>query len=192
MTEPEAQKPLPREAACRIVEDAEVRGLPVVLSGGETWYVAPIALNPRGQRLAELMDSLTDLDTDSLAAEKGCSLAQKALEAAETEEAVEAAATRLKGAAARLRRAEAALMAARSEVAYHALRSLYRVTREESDVLVNQRHWGDVVAAVNGRDTSEVEQARALRLVQILKGQAGLKPEDPFVSPTRSAGAASS
>jgi hypothetical protein len=189
--DPPAAAPLPKEGDRRIVEDADARGLVVVLQGGESWYVAPMPLSPRGERIAALVDQLEGEEVDALAAQRGENSAEARLLAAETDADIETARGRLQGAAKRRREANAKIATLHREIAFHALRSHYRLTREEVGLLVTQRHWQDVVNALHGRDTMESQRRLALdlmeRMAAITGGGRKANAEVPFVQPSASA-----
>lgn len=188
--------PLPREGPCRVVEDADARGIPVPLQGGEVWYIAPMPLSTRGVRLAQLLDALEAQEVDLAAAQKTVALVTARLDAATDESEVVEAQKRLHGAVARRNEAARSVTATHTEIAFHALRCHYRVTREEASLLVTQRRWPDILAALNGRDTERSQQEAAIdlfaRLNAVTKGREGPPSGDPFgpASPNSSGGAA--
>lgn len=185
--------PLPREGESRVVEDADARGIAVVLQGGETWYVAPMPLSPRGLRIGELFDQLEAAEIRLAAGQRAVALVTEALDTATTEEAVAAAEARLQAATTKRNAHEATLKTLHREIAFHALRSHYKVTREEVGALVTQRHWPDIIAALNGRDTEKAKQDQAIDLFERLNRAAGRRDgEGPFgrASANASAGAA--
>lgn len=174
--------PLPVEAERRVVEDADARGVPVRLHGGGVWFIPPLPLSPRGQRIAGLMDDIQRAEVDLAAAQRRVSLATKALDEAGDLPAVEAAQAALHGAV-RARDADVArVQTAQASLAYDALRCHYRVTPEEASALVTQRAWSDVLAALNGQDTEEAEHRTAFALLARLReaGKEGGESADPF------------
>lgn len=193
---PEPSKPLPKEGERRIVEDADARGVPVVLQGGEAWYVPSLPLSPRGIRIGALIEALEDLEVEGATAQQGENAAAAALANATDDAAIEAAGKRLKGAAARRRKIDADLRVQHRELAYHALRCHYRVTRDEVGFLVTKRFWPDVVAALQGNDTEASKREMALdlfaRLAKITGEEKGRADPVPLGSPTSSGGDAAS
>lgn len=185
--------PLPKEGERRIVQDADARGIEVVLQGGETWYVSPLPLSPRGLRLAGLMEQLEAKEVALSAAQRTVSLLAARLDEAKDESEVAEAEKRLLGAVAARTKVADEISTTHREIAFHALRSTYRLTREEAGALVTQRRWPDILAALNGRDTERSQQEAAIELFQRMhaltkrdEGQAG-----PFApaSPSSSGGA---
>lgn len=187
----EAAPALPKEADRRHVEDADARGIPVVLQGGEAWYVPPLPLSPRGQRIAQALDEIEALEVDLAAAQRGVAILAEQLDSAATEDAVETVRDRLRSAAAKRTKCADDLSRVHREVAWHALRSHYRVTREEAGLLVTQRHWPDIMAALNGKDTTRSQEEMALALLARLKGiERGMAAADgPFGPAGRSSSA---
>lgn len=187
---------LPKEGERRIVEDADARGIAVVLQGGETWYVPPLPLSPRGQRIAELLDALERHEVDHAAAQRTVAVVSDRLDAASSEADIEEARLRLASAVEKRTKVADVLASTHREIAFHALRTHYRVTRDEAGVLVTQRHWPDVIAALNGRDTTRSQEEMALALLTRLKAIQGEvdSPAGPFDRPaeTSSAGRAAS
>lgn len=187
---PETSPPsLPSEADRRIVEDADARGMPLTLSGGERWYVPPLPLSPRGEVLARLLDSLTDLNVDAVAAQRTADLLQGKLEASTDEDEITALAGRLRKAVEALAKVEDRIAGVQAEVAWNALRTHYRVSREESDRLVTRRHWRDLLSALQGRETEEHVREVALRFLQEMnaRGGDGSRPSGPFGGASSSA-----
>lgn len=188
---PEA--PLPRERARRIAEDADARGIPVVLQGGDAWYVLPLPLAPRGLKIARILDAIEDEEVALGASGKTVALASAALDAADTPEAVEAAKSRLLTAVGARRAVSDVVSGLYRDLGYHALRSLYRVTEEEAARLVTQRRFADVIQALNGRDTERSQQEMAIALFERLrKSMEGAASAGPLGSRSGSAGPAGS
>jgi hypothetical protein len=179
---PESLPPLPREADRRVVEDADARGMPLTLAGGERWFIPPLPLSPRGQVIATLLDSLTDLNVDAVAAQRTADLLQGRLEACQDEDEIGRLAGRLKAASEALARVEDRIATVQAEVAWNALRTHYKVTREESDRLINRRHWRDVLSALQGRETEEHCREVALAFLKQVgdRGGNGSQPSGPF------------
>lgn len=191
--EPDDEGPLPSEGERRVVEDADARGIAVILQGGETWYIPALPLSPRGLKIAGLIDQLETLEVDSQAASQVEVVAEKRLIEATDDEAIEAARLRLQSAHAKRRQVDQGLRTLHRELAFHALRAHYRVTREEVGRLVTQRHWPDVVAALHGKDTVAAQQEMALALFERLAKAAGKgSAEVPLGVGTGSGGGAAS
>lgn len=194
-TEPqEAVQALPKESERRQVTDADARGMPLVLCGGERWYVPALPLSPRGQKIADLLDSLTDLNIESASAQRRCEITQKALEEASTDSAIDDAGKRLRAATVALDGAEKKIQTVRGEVAFHALRAHYRVTREEVDLLLTTRHWPDLLSALNGQESQEHLREIALQFFERMnnRGGNGSQPSGPFATAAPSGGPAPS
>lgn len=191
-TEPAAT--LPKEEERRVVEDADARGIAVVLQGGETWYVQPLPLSPRGLKIGALIDQLETLEVDAQSAGRGEAVAEGRLLKAEEDADIEAATKRLHGARERRAKVMQNLKVQHRELAYHALRSHYRLTRDEVGILVTQRHWPDIVAALHGKDTEGTQRELALDLFARLAAATSKAKESadpgPLASATASAGAA--
>lgn len=196
--DPTPPPPLPREAACRLVEDADARGIPVELQGGETWYVTALPLSPRGQRLADLIDESQRVSIEGAGADRIVDICSKTLDTANTAEEVEQAMRHLQGAVEKRSAVEKRIETIRAEIAYHALRSQYRVSRSEVDRLVTARHFPEILAALNGQETKaagiEAAFAALRRWHEITNGRGGdpLDGRAPFAPGTSSAGGAAS
>jgi hypothetical protein len=196
---PAAPPTLPREEERREVRDADALGLPLLLQGGEVWYVPSLPLSARGQRLGSLLDDLQRIDMRLAHAQRIVDLRANALDAADTEEAAGNALNLLEASVERRDAEQRKSLACRAEIAWHALRCFYRVSREESDGLVTQRHWPDLLAALMGQDTTEAKVALALDTLKRVReitgekgGGSGPSPEGPFAGSPSSAGPAAS
>lgn len=176
---------LPREADRRRVEDADARGIAVRLEGGETWYVPPLPLSPRGGRIADLMDAMMGAEVRLQSAIKRVEIAERALMDAEDVEAVDAAEERLRDYVRQREAVSDDLQAHCSQIAYHALRCMYEVTEDEAKRLVSQRYFEEVLQAVNGQSTqtSDIEfAAQVMARLGEVKGGNGGDAGVPFAS----------
>lgn len=189
---------LPREASCRLVEDADARGIAVELQGGETWYVSPLPLSPRGQKLADLIDESQRVSIEGAGADRIVDICTKTLDTANTVEEVEQAMRHLTNAVEKRGVVEKRIEVLRAEIAYHALRTQYRLSRGDVDRLVTSRHFAEILAALNGQETKaagiEAAFAALRRWHEITNGRGGdpLDGKAPFARETSSAGAAAS